>query len=87
MNVVFHVRGPIWAPKFIGIRTGTVATGRKAMLVQVAVPDDALARADQYLATTVRQAVAVAEEYVERRSLGWDLGPLWAALDEVVGAP
>jgi len=67
VNVVFHVPGPLHKPRFNGMRTGTVAVERRALVVQVAVPEETVAcQPPDYLLASLRKALSLAESYVQR---------------------
>jgi len=70
VNVVYQVPGEVLQElAFAGVRTGRYSTGRRLLLVQVAVPTEPPANMDDFLLDMLQTAVEEAERFALRRGL------------------
>ncbi|KRC60971.1 hypothetical protein ASE14_08440 [Agromyces sp. Root81] len=71
VDVVFHVPGPLLAPDYEGIRSGTLSRRHRLIQVQIAVPADLGSRGERevcrYLADRLVEAADLAKATVARR--------------------
>ncbi len=76
INVEFHVSGNLLAPDFQGVRTGSYRKADRLLKIQVALPVDPAA--DPYASgvQAMRDAIAAAEGWSERRRVDFDASQL-----------
>ncbi len=76
VDVTFHLPGPILRPDYEGMRTGRWVKAKRLLVVQIAVPESISGDPDaisKFLATSLRDAVELAAEYLAQRKLGFSV--------------
>lgn len=76
VNIVFHVRGKMIAPEFIGVRTGSFSRKNATLMVQVALPEVVPADHEEFLKEQSRKALDAAERWAKRRKVDANLSEL-----------
>lgn len=83
VNVVYQVPGDVLMPDFSGVRTGRFSRKRKLLMVQVALPMEPPADIDNYLRSTLHDALVEAEEWAKRRGIADNLAGLRSLTDSL----
>jgi hypothetical protein len=83
LNIVFHVPGNILKPEFTGSRTGTFSRKRALLMVQVALPEETPPDASRHLIDAAHEAIDVAGQWADQRSIGVDVAALHAILNRL----
>jgi hypothetical protein len=82
VNVVFHVDGDLLPPvDFEGVRTGTFSRRSMHLMVQAAVPRDALDDRRAVLLGLLRDAAVEAEAFARQKGIADDLNEVRGIVD------
>ncbi|MFF3290684.1 hypothetical protein [Streptomyces sp. NPDC003023] len=81
VDVVFHIPGPLMAPDYEGVRSGSLSRRERLIMVQVAVPDEVCDEGPEgvaaHLAARLVEAVDLAVATVAKRKAAL---PVWQAV-------
>lgn len=78
VNVVYHVDGRLVANEFTGVRTGRFDRGTRHLMVQAAVPREAVEDRTKVLLELLRNSIDEAESFAVGKGIATDLGAIRA---------
>jgi hypothetical protein len=90
LEILFDVPGPMWQPKYSGIRTGRASRGDRRLQIQVAVPESLStdAEIECFFLEAIAQSALLAKQEAPKRVGIWSGDAIDSIVSEVArGGP